>query len=940
MSQNPSWPLLVGEFNPSGALGYGTWSANTYTDLTARLVQQWGTSRGRQFELDEVQPGTWSGVWDNRDGNLDPSNTAGILSPNLLPYRPWRIRAQWPATVNLLSADQATGGEGTPLAPGTSGAAYLVGTLFISGVQVVTAASTSAWQGTQVWQSNMAAGSYGQGAVPLAVGQIPIPIGRIGLPFTFSVRVRSVTASVNPTVNATFAWYDATGNLLVADGSANTTLTGAANAPWTQLTFTDTVPAKAASVIVAVVLMAPLTLASPAVLQYDGLQLEQNSAATAFTVPGTWYPLYGGMIERYPQVWNDTGAFGTVTPTAVDLFALLSQVQFPDLMTANVNAPRSPTGAGLDFCYRLGEQAGATSFADATGQRQPAVPTSAPGLTSGVAQTSAHPGGTYLAAPGTTVVNLNPGANAGSYNYIPEPALLLPPGPNGLYGPPTSGGFTRMIAYRQTAAVPGSGQSAIFSADTPTGSYVMLSIINGNGLMAQFGDLVGGGGNIGLGSLTVGDWHLAIISADANGNYYGCVDGNLGGVTFAKPWKPTDQFTADTLGADAVSGLAEEYTPFAGDLAWYCQWPFQLTPNQMSRIWNTWKNAGAGESTGARYNHILALAGYNGPAITDPGVTTNLPAMTDVAGQDALTALNAVVTTENGQHFVDANGVIRFQDRSHRAKAASPAYVFGENAAAGELPYDTVAFDFDPTHIGNDIQITQNSTGAVFRAFDAVSQANYGIRTVTRTTQATNGLEVQDAAHFLLNRYAKARLRISALTLNPGANPALWPVCLALELGTRIRVNRRPPGAPMITFDGFVEAINWNADDGAHATVDLQVSPADGWTAWTGAATHFTYNGNLLASSAGYFWNTYYHDAAGNPINADFSVGQQFLATYPGGSETITLTGVGSNGNVQFTSAVATPGPVVFSDLLPAGATDPTSFDAMAVLGKTTTLGY
>ena len=56
MSQNPSWPLLVGEFNPSGALGYGTWSANTYTDLTARLVQQWGTSRGRQFELDEVQP--------------------------------------------------------------------------------------------------------------------------------------------------------------------------------------------------------------------------------------------------------------------------------------------------------------------------------------------------------------------------------------------------------------------------------------------------------------------------------------------------------------------------------------------------------------------------------------------------------------------------------------------------------------------------------------------------------------------------------------------------------------------------------------------------------------------------------------------------------------------------------------------------------------------
>ena len=97
MAQNPNWPALAGEFNPTGNPNYGTGNVNGFVDLTKRLVGQWGTSRGRQFELDTVQPGTWLGVWDNRDGQLDPSNASSSFAPNLLPYRPWRIRAQYPA---------------------------------------------------------------------------------------------------------------------------------------------------------------------------------------------------------------------------------------------------------------------------------------------------------------------------------------------------------------------------------------------------------------------------------------------------------------------------------------------------------------------------------------------------------------------------------------------------------------------------------------------------------------------------------------------------------------------------------------------------------------------------------------------------------------------------------------------------------------------------
>ncbi|MEY9864173.1 hypothetical protein ABH935_009827 [Catenulispora sp. GAS73] len=935
MSQNPNWPVLVGELNPTGNSNYGLGVAGCFADLTGRLIQQWGTARGRQFELDEVQPGTWSGVWDDRDGALDPSNTASMFAPNLVPYRPWRIRAQWPATVNLLSADQATGGEGTPLAPGTSGAPYLVTGAYAT--PVVTA-SASAWSGTQVWQVTTASAAVGSALV--SFGPLPVRAGAVGLPYAFSARIRSATASANPTVAPSLAWLDTNGRTLSTTTVAPMALIGSATGGWTFAGVPDVVPVGAVAAVFALTMtVAPTASWS---FQVDGAQFEQNTTASAFTVPGTWFPLYAGMVERYPQAWNDSGAFGTVTPTAVDTFALLSQVQFTDLMTAAIQAPRSVSGAGLSFCYRLGEQAGSTQFADATGQRGPAVVAPTGGVTAGVAQTSASPGGGYAAAPGTTVVNFNPGANAGTQNYLPEPCLILPPGPDGLYGPPRTGGFTRMVAFRQTNTT---GGQDVWCADSPSSptSTATMEVYQGS-FYLEFADHNGGGATVNLGAVSVGNWHLAFISTDPAGlGWHACVDGVVFSGTFAKPWNPPDFFSADTIAADAISGVNNEFVPFAGDISWACQWPFQLSAAQMQQIYQIWRSAGAGDSTGQRYARILGLAGYQGPSLIDPGQTTNLPAATDIAGQDALTALSQVVTTENGQHFVDAGGIVRFADRSRRARAQAPTFVFGENTAAGELPYDTVAFDFDPTRIGNDIQITQNSSGTVFRAFDAASQAAYGIRTVTRTTQASNALEVQDAAHYLLGRYSKARMRISALTLNPGTNPALWPVCLALELGTRIRVNRRPPGAPVITFDGFVEAINWNADDGANATVDIQVSPADGWTAWTDAAMHFTYAGNLINGTAWYPFGGLLTDPAGNPVHANLSIGQRiaFLTT-AGTSYPVTVTGLDGNGagSVQLSSTAAATGPFTVCDLLPAGVTDPTSFDSMAVLGKTTTLGY
>lgn len=65
-----------------------------WTDVT-EFVQSFSTRRGRQQELDVIEPGTASLVLDNDDRRFDPMNTASPYYPNILPVRRLRIRAVW-----------------------------------------------------------------------------------------------------------------------------------------------------------------------------------------------------------------------------------------------------------------------------------------------------------------------------------------------------------------------------------------------------------------------------------------------------------------------------------------------------------------------------------------------------------------------------------------------------------------------------------------------------------------------------------------------------------------------------------------------------------------------------------------------------------------------------------------------------------------------------
>ncbi|MBS2548379.1 hypothetical protein KGQ19_16050 [Catenulispora sp. NL8] len=831
MSQNPSWPRLQALWSPGGHIGYGPSAASyellPWLDITSRLIGSWNIARGRQYELDQFTAGTWSGVLDNRDGLFDPGNTGSAVAGQVTPYQPFRIRAQWPPSTNLLTIDQATGGEGTPLAAGTVGTTFGLTGLY---GQPTVFASASAWQGTQVWQVQVPAGVTAGNSVA-KVGPLPIAVGA-GLPYAFSVRIRSVTAGANTAVVPYVRWQNAAGNMISTITAPSVSLTGSATAGWTPVGIAGTAPSGAAGVFIGLTLeAAPATAWT---FQMDGVQFEQNSGATTFQLPGTWFNLFTGGVERYPQTWRQQGTLGQVQATAVDALALLSQSKLTDPFTAA--AFRTPGAPLPTFAYMLDDQAGGV-FLDATGQRDPAQVAigieGAGAVTAGVTRTAAVPAGNFACPVGTTVVNIASTAPTGVGDYdLPRNMsyIQLPPSRAGLLGPGTGGqGFTRMIAFRVLAAP--KAQSAIWLASwkgpqtTAVGLWVNpdLSV----SAVYQGPNNQGAAGIHYLGQAGIGNWHLAYIGLTADGT--SCSSGfdsiQYGTAVTPAFVPPTGGYGQDLIGAANYNDV--EYN-LSGDVALAIEWAGAIDSDQWNAIYAAWRTGWAGDSADQRFGKILSAAAWMGPASVDSD-TASLMAATDLVDTDAASALQAVTDTEGGTMYCDAAGTVVLEPRSQRWNPPPSPVVFGENTAAGEWPYeDQPGFDYDPTLVTNLAEITQASTNIIFTGQDFASQMANGVRDRQVTSQSTNAQECQDQANFLVNRYKTSHTRVAALTVNPSANPAMWPAVLGLDLGSRVKAVRRPPApAVPVAVDGFVENIAWSVDTTGEAKLTLQISPAD-----------------------------------------------------------------------------------------------------------------
>lgn len=931
---NPAWPLVEDAWGAFWGANSGSFPLDRFVEVTDRTRQTVSVSRGRQYELDQVRSGEASMTLANTDAALDPVNTSGPWYGHIAPYQPYRRRAQWPATRNLFDQVQATGGDLGGYAAGAMPDAVDIYSDTDSGDGTITASAT-AWQGASVFQF----------AVPnaTAVNQRIFHTPRFsvipGQQYTVQFRVRNVTASTSLSVKAHLGWYTAGGGSSPTSFAYGSTgvLAGSATAGWTAVTVTATAPAGAAGINAGV--SVAVIAAAACSVQADGGQLEKGAVSSTWAAPGVWNPVYAGWTERWPSQWDMSGTYGIVQPTAVDTFSLLSQQQLSDPLTMelNSNSPR--------FVYRLDDPAASVAVTDWMGANpaaQLAISKYGAGsLVFGTAITAADATGVYTGSSGTvaTFSNANPGTSTIG------PATFIKLSSAGIIGPANLASWTRMIAFRYTgptpvsAAVFASGFDGQRAGGAPSGSgmYWQIDSTGKVGLVLR-GPGSGGSGTLYAPGPTVldSDWHLVFAAYDrASATLRIGIDGTSFTYSSIPTANEPSGLISDNVGAyvDPTVGNGT-YLNYKGDLSFVAEFPTQLSGTAMNNIYTAWKSAASGESSNARYARILRYAGYSGASTLQTGLTTSMgPATID--GQDAMSALQAIVDTENGAHYVATDGTVTFRSRSARYNALTPMYTFGENA--GEWPYEDVTLDYDSTHLSNQVTVTQESSGQNFYATDNTSLANYFPRTLSRTINASDVNECQDAANYLLSRYKAPATRVSSIKLHPSAMPALWPVCLSLELGTRVRVMRRPPGLPAIQVDCFVENIQADFGDDGEAWYTLQCSPADLTPYGIFAAWHTTLH-TTIASGVSSITVDASQDTV-NPLAAQLAAGQQIvLGQNSANQETVTIASVGATSSGWTTAtitltAVTTKGHTagdVVCQVLPAGTTDPTTWDQVS----------
>lgn len=937
MTQNPNWPLvdeaISWQTGPSSS-----WPPKFWVSTAQRVRDSVSITRGRQYELDQVQTGEYHCTWDNRDGALDPTNTSSPFYPNVVPYRAFRRRHQWPPTQNILTVDQATGGS-TQTAGSAHVDSLVPGWTSYTYWWTVTA-EADAYTGSNVFQQVVSAAQ----AAPWAAADINGWSVQPGAWHSGQLQMRATAGGTSPQVYLILLWRDINGNTLSSVSGSTVTLT-ANSRSWQRLTVSGQAPANA----VGATLQIAMANSVAVTWECSGAQVEYAQAPTAWTKPGNWYSLFTGWVERWPQEYTDAGTYNVVQPVIVDSFGYLSQSKLKAAFYNDILA-LSP-----DFFFPLDDGTGSTAFKDLTGKHSPAKVVNSP----------AGPG---TVKPGQSISNTNPTQTLG----MPGPVVTMSnpdTGPSGTYescswidlttsgisGPPASGGWTRMIAFKNSGAGPVAGTLWVSSPAKYQGSSSTFFISFGSGTSYGIAvEVVGQNAasiySPALGTYADGNWHLIFVVVQPSGRE---VDIYVDGVFAFQDTSPTSDVhplhcKTDMIGAYAYPGDGQFYNGYNGDTALCAQFSQALTIQQIQALSATWQTVWQNESSDARYSRILTYAGYQGPKALSVGATGDMGPATDLTGTDTSVALQNVVTTENGFHFVRADGTVHFEARSDRYNQQKPAFTFGEKTANGEWPYEKLGFDNDPTRVANDIQITNYSTNQVMVAQDTQgSAAQYGSRTFQRTINVTNPQECQDAANYLYNRYAQPSPRVKTISLHPSALPALWPIAMQCELSTRVRAMRRPPWG-VIQFDGFIEKVTWTLDKDLEAKLDLEISPADLNTYWVYAALHTTLFSQATSGQATAVCSPL-PDSATNPFKASFCSGLR-LTLEPGTAraETLTVSSVSATSpgytscTVTFTTNLAFTHPVgsMICEALPTGVTDPTTWDPASILGTTTVLAY
>jgi hypothetical protein len=814
--QRPDWffgPAMNAD--PNDATAVPTW-----TDMTAKLRGASALARGRQFELGVTLAADPDLVVRDPDELLNPENTAGAFYGTVLPYRSVLWLGMWPnvgsATAsagNLLNAktwrvpydcgfESYTAGAAVPWITAVGGTAPVVGTTTPrAGVNDLTYAvlGTATVQGVS-WQ-------------------IPCIPGR---QYTLSAYVRQSSASTQG------IYVDATAGTTTVTTGAYVRLT---------VTFTATQPYHTGAVKTSGTAVAGTVL-------IDDIQHEQGSAATtAVTTGSVIYPVLRNLVESYVRTWGSNGFEGYVTMPCVDTSALLSAIAIPTEYVAAVTAT-APT-----LYYPLSDGSNTVAFLDRSGNGGPSL---------GVVDNLAFGGSgvqpqSPIAIPGDAdAVGVQMLGTFGGAGSCLEAGGARTP----FTAPLVSGGAFSMSWWAAFTDPATAGNSVVaemwFATGTTSRNSVTAVLVDAATVGVQIGYGSTFDSQTGALASTAGAAHLWTMTfnyASATSLTYALwVDGTQ---LFTRTVNPTTLFgsavplTGNTVGVGGAEGSG--VSPFLGAPGTYADlatWNRLLSNTEIATLWSAGLGY-AGETSGARLTRHLALGGY-------AGVTPRISAGSTIMGPptysptiDLQTDATGLATAEGGCEWIAPDGAPVFEGRRDRWLRLTPSWTLGENVAGGEIPYEgDIEYAYDGFYLYGDVTVSRNNgTTAVGGSAADITTAHkrfFG-KAYDQSSDFATDQQAQDAANWIFYTHNRPASRIARITVVPASNPALWPFVLGVEIGQRIRVNRRPKAANAgagitVTLDFFVENVTHDGidmDAGTWETV-LLLSPIGSVTSQTG----------------------------------------------------------------------------------------------------------
>lgn len=489
---------------------------------------------------------------------------------------------------------------------------------------------------------------------------------------------------------------------------------------------------------------------------------------------------FSGYVEEWPTEWPTGGdSYSSSQVTAVDRFKRLGANAPLRSIVEEQYLVDDPTAY-----YLLNETAGSTMAGDTSGNaRDPLKVTQvgAGGALTFAANTG--PGTDNLTAPDFAPVNVT----NGKYLAVTTGVLL------------GSAARVSVTAFINTSAAANQTVVRLYSS---AGQWVEIGTTAAGKATASNFDTATGATTFTLtsaASINDGETHELGLFVD----YYLAVDFTydvradlvIDGVSVANTtYVVIGPYSWDTMTVGGHSAGAL----FTGTIAHVATYADSLDSGQLLQQTLAGTTAFADESSDARIFRLGTYAGIDSSEMSlETGLSRSIAAV-DTFGLAPLVAMQDVTDTEDGVLFIDGQGILTFQARSHRYNAAS---VFTVTAA----DIDTSArFIVNDALLINDATVTRDG-GITARAVNAESVANYGTTAINVTLLTTSDLEVVDAANWKANQTAAIDPRLPNLSIDLMTSPLLTATALTLTIGSRITLSGLPAQAPAAIVDLFVE---------------------------------------------------------------------------------------------------------------------------------------